>query len=193
MLRKLSIVTIFLIMSIGVFAQDYLIDWWVTGSGGGASQSTNYQVNGTIGQPVVGVASSANYIVEAGFWVGAGGPAGIAYVPGDANMINGIWPPQVIGSDVTYLVSYFRGINPPCLLDGFYCAADVNGDCSIIGSDVTKLVTYFRGLTGLSYCPDHVPLWLTPEECPSSAPAGWPGCEAGAMISSAQDNSNDTK
>jgi hypothetical protein len=46
------------------------------------------------------------------------------FFPGDANMINGEWPPNVIGSDVTYLVGYFRGFNEACLLGypGFFCA-----------------------------------------------------------------------
>jgi hypothetical protein len=104
-------------------------------------------------------------------------PAGYAYVPGDANMINGQWPPKIIGADVTYLVGYFRGINGPCLIGGFFSSADVNGDCTIIGSDVTRLVSYFRGIATLTYCADHVPLWLTPDDVPDTAPSGWPNCE----------------
>ncbi|MCP4583818.1 MAG: DUF1566 domain-containing protein [candidate division Zixibacteria bacterium] len=101
------------------------------------------------------------------------------YLPGDANMSNGSWPPQVIGGDVTYLVNYFRGIevNVPCLLDGFWASADANGDCLVIGSDVTKLVSYFRGITELSYCPDYPPTWSTPDDLPVDAPDGWPNCE----------------
>ena len=96
------------------------------------------------------------------------------YVPGDANMINGQWPPLVIGGDVTYLVGYFRGMNASCLIGGFYNSADANGDCLVIGSDVTKLVTYFRGLTQLSHCADYPPAW---PPLPEDAPAGWPNCE----------------
>ncbi|MCP4584012.1 MAG: hypothetical protein GY839_20565 [candidate division Zixibacteria bacterium] len=57
--------------------------------------------------------------------------------PGDANG-DGL----VIGSDITYLVGYFRNINPPPspLLSG-----DANSDCLLIGSDVTFMVQYFRG------------------------------------------------
>ena len=104
---------------------------------------------------------------------------GYSYLTGDANMYNGIWPPQVIGSDVTYLVSYFRGAQgvEPCNLDGLWCSADVNGDCSVIGSDVTRLVSYFRGNVSLLCCPDYEPLWLSPDDIPDSAPDGWPGCE----------------
>jgi hypothetical protein len=104
-------------------------------------------------------------------------PAGYDYLPGDANMINGQWPPKVIGADVTYLVGYFRGINGQCLVGGFYNAGDANGDCNIIGSDVTRLVSYFRGLSDIAYCADYTPAWLVPDDCPTEAPDGWPNCE----------------
>ncbi|MCP4580873.1 MAG: hypothetical protein GY839_04600 [candidate division Zixibacteria bacterium] len=101
------------------------------------------------------------------------------YLPGDVNMYNGIWPPLVIGGDVTYLVNYFRA-NPAsqsCLLDGFWCSADANGDCMVIGSDVTRLVNYFRGLAAITYCPDCDPAWLTPDDLPEEEPLGWPNCD----------------
>lgn len=47
------------------------------------------------------------------------------------------------GSDVTYLVSYFKGfVGCPCSLR----AGDVNGDGNIAGNDVTYLVNYFKGI-----------------------------------------------
>ncbi|MCP4582270.1 MAG: carboxypeptidase regulatory-like domain-containing protein [candidate division Zixibacteria bacterium] len=101
----------------------------------------------------------------------------LLYTPGDANMINGQWPPLVIGSDVTYLVGYFRAINTSCLLDNFYCAADINGDCNVIGSDVTRFVGYFRGLADISFCPDMPPSWPAPDDIPPVMPSGWPNCE----------------
>ncbi|MCP4582282.1 MAG: hypothetical protein GY839_11760 [candidate division Zixibacteria bacterium] len=103
--------------------------------------------------------------------------SGYEYLPGDANMPNGIWPPSTIGADVTYLVNYFRGLNDPCLLDSLYCSADVNGDCLVIGSDVTRLVNYFRGMSDISWCLDYEPAWPTPEDLPIEAPVGWPNCE----------------
>ena len=101
------------------------------------------------------------------------------YLPGDANMANGAWPPAVIGSDVTYLVNYFRDtpVNPACLINGNYMAADMNGSCSVIGSDVTRLVSYFRGQATIQYCPDWDPAWITPADCPEMPPAGWPNCQ----------------
>ncbi|MCP4582552.1 MAG: hypothetical protein GY839_13165 [candidate division Zixibacteria bacterium] len=105
------------------------------------------------------------------------------YLPGDANMANGVWPPTVIGGDVTYLVNYFRSMpsSQACLLGGFYCSADANGDCAIIGSDVTRLVNYFRGQTTLEYCPDYEPAWPIPDDLPEEAPVGWPNCETPAV------------
>lgn len=47
--------------------------WWhVIAGGGGRSTSASYAVNGSIGQPAVGVLSSADYRLGAGFWPGIG-------------------------------------------------------------------------------------------------------------------------
>ncbi|MCD6162073.1 MAG: right-handed parallel beta-helix repeat-containing protein [candidate division Zixibacteria bacterium] len=100
-----------------------------------------------------------------------------SYLPGDANMLIGLWPPRAIGADVTYLVNYFKGSSNPCLLDGLYASADVNGSCSILGSDVTRLVNYFRGSGIIEYCNDYLPAWPTIDDLPAEAPAGWPNCE----------------
>jgi hypothetical protein len=106
------------------------------------------------------------------------------YVPGDANMYNGQWPVKIIGADVTYMVAYFRGINPPCLVGGFWNSADANGDCNIIGSDVTRMVSYFRGISAISHCADYDPCWLTPDDTESvPRPNNWPNCETGTPVS----------
>jgi hypothetical protein len=62
----------------------------------------------------------------------------INWIRGDANGDG-----QVIGSDVTYLVNYFRGLVPRPYPDG---RGDANADGQILGSDVTFLVNYFRGI-----------------------------------------------
>ena len=88
-------------------------------------------------------------------------PSGVCdYVPGDVNGSG-----NVIGSDVTYLVNYFRGAAAPpdsCWNDlassWLYSAADVNGDCNVIGSDVTYLVNFFRAIqTEIHWCPETPP------------------------------------
>ena len=60
-------------------AQSYQIDWHVIASGGGHAESANHQVDGTIGQAIVGQSSSSNYILKAGYWVGLW-PAAIASI-----------------------------------------------------------------------------------------------------------------
>lgn len=100
------------------------------------------------------------------------------YLPGDANMYNGAWPPSVIGGDVTYLAKYFRGPSGiPCKLNGFYASADVNGDCNVIGSDVTYLVNYLRGGSSPQFCADYETAWPTHNDLPAEAPIGWPNCD----------------
>jgi hypothetical protein len=96
------------------------------------------------------------------------------YLPGDANMENGIWPPTVIGGDVTYLVGWFRGINGSYFVGGFYNSADANGGCSIIGSDVTRLVSFFSGTAAISHCADYPTAW---PPLPDEMPSDWPNCE----------------
>jgi len=93
-------------------------------------------------------------------------------------MYTGVWPPASIGSDVTYLVSYFRSMPSaqPCKLGNFWASADVNGDCNIIGSDITRLVNYFRGLESIITCSGHAPAWPTPADLPPVRPDGWPNC-----------------
>jgi len=60
-----------------------------------------------------------------------------AFIPGDANGDG-----EVLSSDVTYLIGFFRGLNPAPVP---WLAGDCNGDCLVIGSDVTYLVRYFSG------------------------------------------------
>ena len=108
---------------------------------------------------------------------------GYAFLPGDVNMFNGDWPPRVIGSDITYLTNYFRGMNTckPCLINGFWLGADVNGDCIIIGNDITRLINYLSGSDSILYCPDHKPLWLSPNVLPVEIPYNWPNCETSVL------------
>jgi hypothetical protein len=49
-------------------AQNYTIDWYTIGGGGGTSTGSVYSVSGTIGQPSAGGASGGNYSATGGFW-----------------------------------------------------------------------------------------------------------------------------
>ena len=90
-----------------------------------------------------------------------GTPMEYIYLPGD---ING--DDQLIGSDITYGVNYFRGTgNPPpdsmwnpVAGQWHYAAADGNGDCLFIGSDITYLMAYFRTIHDyMEWCPETPP------------------------------------
>ncbi len=65
-----------------------------------------------------------------------------------------------LGSDVTFLVRYFKGIGVPpyqCYDVSnkamLFSAGDLNGDCQLRGADVTRLVAYFKGVASISACP----------------------------------------
>ena len=49
---------------------DFSISWWTVDGGGGISQSADeqYKINGSIGQPDVGIATGFGYAVKGGFW-----------------------------------------------------------------------------------------------------------------------------
>ena len=56
------------------------LNWYVFGGGGGHVTSTHYGVGFTMGQTVVGTASSTQYSLGLGFWpgIGIGAPPGAA-------------------------------------------------------------------------------------------------------------------
>lgn len=118
------------------------------------------------------------------------------YLPGDANMFFGLWPPTVIGGDVTYLVNYFKGVttSQPCLMNNpsaptppgpfFWASADANGDCRVMGSDVIRLVAYFRGQQPIEWCFEYPPGY---PPIPIPAPPGWPNCQSPPVIPSGEE------
>ena len=111
-MKIINIVLLLFLMTSFAMAQNYQIDWYVIASGGGEMSSTSYSVNGTVGQPIVGTSSSTGYIIESGFWVGAGVAGGCDYVVGDVNGSD-----SYNGLDITYGVSYLKGIQTelfPC-------------------------------------------------------------------------------
>ncbi len=71
---------IFLLVSdaLAMSSTNYALNWFppLTGSGGSQMISTNYKVQVTIGQTVIGASTSTNYRVGLGYWYGVltGGP-----------------------------------------------------------------------------------------------------------------------
>ena len=106
--------------------------------------STNYGVQGTIGQSGIGYGSDTNYEIGLGFWDGTG-PNCLA-IPGDLNSSNGL----TLG-DVIHLLDYlFDRDKPPCIgIDPGNCWAfipvcrgDVNGSGTLTLGDVIHLLNY---------------------------------------------------
>ena len=55
------------------------VPWWTVDGGGGDSTGTGFSLSGTIGQPDASQQlSGGDYLLQGGFWVGAGG-GGVQY------------------------------------------------------------------------------------------------------------------
>ncbi len=61
-----------LVLPRAVQAQNYSINWYTIGGGGGTSTGTSgtntYSISGTIGQPATATMSGGNYSLTGGFW-----------------------------------------------------------------------------------------------------------------------------
>lgn len=69
----LSLAVLLLILGIGVssavLTATYDIDWWVFSGGGAPSSVGNVTLDGSLGQSIIGNSSSANYELDAGYWL----------------------------------------------------------------------------------------------------------------------------
>lgn len=54
----------------GARAQDYSIDWFKIGGGGGTSAEQAYSLSGTVGQPDAGDLTAGTFTLQGGFWPG---------------------------------------------------------------------------------------------------------------------------
>lgn len=63
----------FIIAAIAFAADLPELNWYVFGGGGGPVTNDKYWLDGTIGQPVVGVVSEGNLDLYAGYWTGVEG------------------------------------------------------------------------------------------------------------------------
>ncbi|UCE66259.1 MAG: hypothetical protein JSU85_15675 [Candidatus Zixiibacteriota bacterium] len=133
-------------------------DYWLELEVGGEISSTNYAANGTIGQTIIGQSSSQSYIVESGFWVGAGRIPLCFYTVGDVNGSD-----NYNGLDITYGVVFFKGGAAPlyeceCTPGNiWYVSGDVNGSCNYNGLDITYGVNYLKGGAAPFHCMDCPP------------------------------------
>lgn len=75
LLLLLATLAISLLLVIAASADaDMRITWHAFTSGGGHSHSTHYTLDGTMGQPAAGLASSAHFRLGGGFWYVLGAP-----------------------------------------------------------------------------------------------------------------------
>ena len=47
----------------------FTIDWWVFSGGGAPSSAGDFEMNGSLGQSVIGSSASTNYSIDHGYWL----------------------------------------------------------------------------------------------------------------------------
>jgi hypothetical protein len=77
----LGLVLAFLLIGLAAAQGPYHLDWYVVSGGGGPMTSDNYIMRSTAGQGGIGLASSDNYGLSAGYWYARGAPAGEVISP----------------------------------------------------------------------------------------------------------------
>jgi hypothetical protein len=121
-------------MSAGIDMTGEQINWYVISSGATKAASTNYQLQGTVGQLAVGDASSTNYTVKSGYWQDFSSGGSCCVQRGN---VNGEGDIDI--ADLTFLVGFMfkSGAPPPCPEEG-----NVNAMGEIDIADLTFLVNF---------------------------------------------------
>jgi hypothetical protein len=131
----------------------YAIPWQSINAGGDNLSSTNYQMMFSVGQSVIGYATSTNYEAGIGYWYGAGGAEDCdCGLKGDVNHDGGTTP-----LDVQFLVKYvYQSLDALYLYENCpWGKGDVNCDGNTTPLDVQFLVKFvYKGQDALCVqCP----------------------------------------
>ena len=103
--KRITLIVIVLLLlggsALAMSSANYALDWFVplTGAGGGAVSSANYAADFTVGQVVIGAASSANYTAGLGYWHGVGTSANLSV------SIVDLPDPVATGGTLTYTIT----------------------------------------------------------------------------------------
>jgi hypothetical protein len=80
----ISLITLLLLITVSAgytYLSNYSLLWWTVDGGGGTSNSAQYSLSGTIGQPDAGNLTGGDYILTGGFWGGVQQSGGQFFLP----------------------------------------------------------------------------------------------------------------
>ena len=129
----------------------YDIPWQSINAGGNDMQSTNYQMMSSVGQSVIGQATSANYEAGIGYWYGMATGGG-CFCGGPPPAFGDITCDAAVNPvDVVKMVNYvYKGIDDRCSV-GWNCPVppgDVTCEGAVNPVDVVHYVNYvYKNIT----------------------------------------------
>ena len=128
-----------LILHEGSSAQEFEIPKSVVGSGGQPTANADFSLNGTVGQPAIGITANAENVNQAGFWYQVVSASIIVDVAGDVTG-DGI----VDVTDLIGVINLILGIGSPPFPD----RADVNNDGIVDVADLIAIINIILGIGG---------------------------------------------
>jgi len=130
------------------------IPWLSINAGGDITMtSTNFGMKASVGQSVIGYATSDSFQMGIGFWYGSGGASGCVAKPGDANASNTYTLGDII-SNVNYIFNKPGCVPTPlCWLSNLLCRGDWNGVGGVSLGDIVQSVNYIFNKPGGPWFP----------------------------------------
>jgi len=113
------------------------INWQVLSNGGTMSTSSNYILQGTIGQTAVGASESTNYKLQHGFWHTFASQSG----PCSGRCADSNGDGSVNVSDAVYIILYVFNAGSPPPLPVLACG-DANTDAAVNVSDAVYIINF---------------------------------------------------
>jgi len=124
-----SLLLVFPARGSGGSSEDYAIPADVLSAGGTFTASLDYDSGATLAQPaVIGVSTSADYTLSAGFWYASGAASTPCLHHGDVNFSGGL-----TAADAQMVFNIVLGVIIPTYQEE--CAADCNDSGSITAGD----------------------------------------------------------
>jgi len=163
-MKQKSLVIVALLFMLSSASGADTINWQVISGGGTEGTTTNYGLNGTVGQTAVGPGTTTSYKLNSGYWqhFSSGNCCLDWGLPGDANSDGAI---NLL--DVLHIIGfvYQTPVGEPHNPDGCDALMDANGDGSSAETPVVNLLDILAMIAHIYQDPIGDPILCCPPGC----------------------------